>query len=75
MSERIGVYVCECGPNIKDGLKFDELVEYVRGLDGVVFAKPFRLLCSKEGKELIAKDIKEQTLTRRLLQNNLQDTN
>lgn len=64
MSERIGVYVCECGPNIKDALKFEEVVESARSLENVVFSKPFRLLCSAEGKDEISRDIKEQKLTR-----------
>ncbi|MDY6955245.1 MAG: FAD-binding protein, partial [Thermodesulfobacteriota bacterium] len=62
--ERIGVYVCECGPNIKEALHIDPVVTFAQGLENVVFAKIFGLLCSKEGKELIAKDIKEQGLTR-----------
>ncbi len=64
MSERIGVYVCECGPNIKDAMDLDELVESASGLERVVLAKTFRLLCSDEGREVIRKDIKEQQLNR-----------
>jgi len=63
-AEKIGVYVCECGPNIKDAIDVHEVVKFVQGLEGVVLAKPFRLLCSEEGKELIGKDIKEHNLTR-----------
>ncbi|MFH1672802.1 MAG: CoB--CoM heterodisulfide reductase iron-sulfur subunit A family protein [Pseudomonadota bacterium] len=64
MAERIGVYICECGPNIKDALDLDEVVKFVQGLKNVVLAKSFRLLCSQEGKELVEKDIKEHNLTR-----------
>lgn len=64
MAERIGVYVCECGPNIKDAMDLDKVVKFAQGLDNVVLAKPFRLLCSEEGKELVRKDIKEHNLTR-----------
>lgn len=64
MSEKIGVYVCECGPNIKDALKFEEVVEYAAKLENVAFAKPVRLLCSQEGKEQMARDIKTEKLTR-----------
>jgi heterodisulfide reductase subunit A len=62
--ERIGVYVCECGPNIKDALHHDEVVKFVQGLENVVLAKSFGLLCSEEGKELVGKEIKEHNLTR-----------
>lgn len=64
MAERIGVYVCECGPNIKDAMDLDEVVKFAQGLDNVVLAKPFRLLCSQEGKELVRKEIKKHNLTR-----------
>jgi heterodisulfide reductase subunit A len=63
-AERIGVYVCECGPNIKDAVDLDGVVNFVQGLRNVVLAKPFGLLCSEEGQELIGKDIKEHGLTR-----------
>lgn len=64
MAERIGVYVCECGPNIKEAMYFDEVVKFAQGLKNVVLVKPFKLLCSEEGRELIKEDIKEHNLTR-----------
>ena len=30
MSERIGVLVCECGPNIKDAIDINEIVNFQR---------------------------------------------
>jgi heterodisulfide reductase subunit A len=64
MAERIGVYLCECGPNIKDAMHIDEVVKFAQGLENVVLVKPFRLLCSEEGKDLVGKGIKEHNLTR-----------
>ena len=64
MSERIGVFICECGPNIKDAIEIDEIVNFTKGMEDVVLVKPFGLLCSDKGKELIKKDIREYTLTR-----------
>ncbi|UCB47600.1 MAG: CoB--CoM heterodisulfide reductase iron-sulfur subunit A family protein [Deltaproteobacteria bacterium] len=64
MAERIGLYVCECGPNIKEAIHMKDVLKYARGLEKVVLAKPFRLLCSKEGKELLEKDIREHELNR-----------
>ena len=61
---RIGVYICECGPNIKDRLDVGQLVRYAVGLENVTLAKPFGILCSEEGKALIAKEIKSRRLTR-----------
>ena len=64
MSQRIGVYVCECGPNIKDAIRFDDVVEYGRHLPDVVFSKPYGLLCSLDGKNFLANDIRQNQLTR-----------
>ncbi len=64
MAERIGVYICECGPNIKDAMDIDEVVKFAQGLENVVLAKPFGLLCSEEGKAVISSEIKRQNLTR-----------
>ena len=64
MGERIGIYVCECGPNIRDHIDTEELVRFAQSLDHVSVAKPFGLLCSPDGKALIAQDIVEENLTR-----------
>jgi len=64
MSERIGVYICECGPNIKGALDVDVLVRYAGSLEGVVAAKPFGLLCSPDGTHLLEKEIHDHDLTR-----------
>lgn len=64
MADRIGVYICECGPNIKDAIDLDALVAYAAGLDGVVTAKPFGLLCSAEGQGFIEAQIREARLSR-----------
>jgi heterodisulfide reductase subunit A len=64
VTERIGLYVCECGPNIEEAIHMEDVLKYARGLEKVVLAKPFRLLCSKEGKELLEKDINRHGLNR-----------
>ncbi|UCG80640.1 MAG: CoB--CoM heterodisulfide reductase iron-sulfur subunit A family protein [Desulfobacterales bacterium] len=64
VAERIGIYICECGPNIKDAVDIDEVVKFAQGLDHVVLAKPVGLLCSEEGKALISSEIKKKNLTR-----------
>lgn len=64
MAERIGVYVCECGPNIKDAMDLDEVVKFVQGLENVVLTKTFGLLCAEQGQELIGRDIEEHDLSR-----------
>ncbi len=64
MAERIGVFVCECGPNIKEAIDLDTVVTFAQRLKNVVMAKPFNLLCSEAGKKLIEEDIKTYNLTR-----------
>jgi heterodisulfide reductase subunit A len=64
VAERIGIYLCECGPNIKDAMDFDGVLKFVRGIEGVVLAKPHGFLCSEEGKALLQNDIKAHDLTR-----------
>jgi len=64
VAERIGVYVCECGPNIKDAMDLDEVVRFVQGLENVILTKRFGLLCAAQGQELIGKDIEEHDLSR-----------
>lgn len=60
---RIGVYICECGPNIRDAVDMDSLVAFSRALPEVVFSRRFELLCSVEGRALIAREIAAESLT------------
>lgn len=60
---RIGVYICECGPNIRDALDMDTLVAFSGTLPGVVLSRRIELLCSAEGQALIAKEIAAGSLT------------
>ncbi len=64
MTVRIGVYVCECGPNIKDALDTGRVTEYAGGLEGVATARSFHLMCSPEGRALIDEDIQALGLNR-----------
>jgi len=63
MTERTGVFICECGPNIKDAMDVPELVRFASGLPGVVVAMPHSLLCSDDGKGMIGRIVREQELT------------
>ena len=64
MADRVGVYICECGPNIKDALDLEAVVRYAASLADVVVAKPFGLLCSPDGRLFIEKEIEAHNLTR-----------
>jgi heterodisulfide reductase subunit A len=63
MGKRIGVFICECGPNIKEAIDLNEVERFVQSLDNVVLTRIFDLLCSEEGKKLIENDIKKYSLT------------
>jgi heterodisulfide reductase subunit A len=65
--ERIGVYVCHCGSNIAGTVDVAEVRDWAEkrlAHRGVVVARDYKFMCSSLGQELIAKDIKEQGLTR-----------
>ncbi len=61
---RIGIYICECGPHIKEAIDLGQLQNFGQGLAQVVFAKSIPVLCSPEGQEIIGKDIRQQRLSR-----------
>lgn len=61
---RIGVFVCECGLNIAGSVDCDELVEYARTLQDVVFACKNKYTCSDPGQEEIKRNIIEHKLNR-----------
>lgn len=65
--KRIGVYVCECGPNIADKIDIDKVIKAVSPVIGVTAAARHRLLCSADGKEFLEKMIKENKLTHLVL--------
>ncbi|MCJ2540694.1 MAG: hypothetical protein LN414_05445, partial [Candidatus Thermoplasmatota archaeon] len=45
---RIGVFVCHCGTNIGGVVDVPAVVEYARGLPGVVFADDNLYTCSAD---------------------------
>jgi heterodisulfide reductase subunit A2 len=60
---RIGVFICECGPNIRDAVDVNSLVAFSGTLPGVVLSRRHELLCSAEGQTLIAGEIAADSLT------------
>ena len=52
-SERIGVYVCNCGTNIAKVVDCDAVVESAAALPGVAVARPYKYMCSNPGQEMI----------------------
>ena len=66
MSEevRIGVFVCDCGSNIAGVVNVPEVVEYSRGLEGVVFADEGKWSCSVDALTAMQESIKEHGINR-----------
>jgi heterodisulfide reductase subunit A len=71
MSIKIGVYVCECGPNIADNVNINDIIEKVPSLeefeDVELIVKRYKLLCSNEGQEFLEQEIKSNGFTHLVL--------
>ena len=67
MKAKIGVYVCECGPNIGQTIDIPKVLEVIPALEDFgeaeIMAKSFGLLCSGDGKEYLKKEITENGYT------------
>ncbi|MFW6123889.1 MAG: CoB--CoM heterodisulfide reductase iron-sulfur subunit A family protein [Acidobacteriota bacterium] len=63
MNKNIGVYVCECGPNIPERIDIDKVVEELSSLDEVKTVKKHSLLCSNDGKKFLKEDIEKEELS------------
>jgi len=53
MERKIGVYICECGPNIAEKVDIDKVIDAVSSIDGVAVAEKYKLLCSADGKKFL----------------------
>jgi heterodisulfide reductase subunit A2 len=67
MKEKIGVYVCECGPNIGSKVDIEKIMQKISQLEDFkekdLVIKNHRLLCSVEGKKFLENEINENQLT------------
>ena len=63
MDRKIGVYICECGPNIAAKIDIDKVIKDVATLDDVSIATRYKLLCSEQGKKFLEEQIKKNGLT------------
>ncbi len=62
--EKVGVFLCGCGPNISEILDIDHLSQFCLSLPEVSWAGKHNLLCSEEGHQELIKQIKENGLER-----------
>ena len=63
MDERIGVFVCNCGTNISEGIDTAALVEFAKKQSGVTLAETHSLACSEDGCKVLAEHIRENNVT------------
>jgi len=63
MEKKIGVYICECGPNIAEKIDIDKVINAVSSLDDVAVVDRYKLLCSVDGKKFLEEQIKKQGIT------------
>ncbi len=63
MARRIGVFVCECGPNIGESIDIDAVLNAVEGMEDVVVVARYGLMCSGPGKEFLKANIETEKLT------------
>jgi len=65
--KKVGVYICECGPNIADNVDIERILASVSSMEeseGIeIVAKPYKLLCSGEGQEYLKEEIETNQLT------------
>ncbi|PIU28968.1 MAG: disulfide reductase [Candidatus Hydromicrobium americanum] len=64
MAERIGVYVCKCGPNIGDKIDVNAIVNDVKSIENIAAAKSHNLLCSGDGLKFLKSEIENEKLSR-----------
>ena len=63
MDMKIGVYICECGPNIAEKIDIDKVIDAVSSLNNVAVVERYKLLCSGDGKKFLGEQIKKHGLT------------
>ena len=61
--QKIGVFVCHCGSNIKSVVDVGKVVEALRIVSGVAFSAEYPYLCSEAGQNLVVNAIRENGLT------------
>ncbi len=61
---RVGVFVCHCGINIGAYVDVPAVVEYARGLPGVVLAEDSLYTCSADAQRSLVERIREHGLNR-----------
>jgi heterodisulfide reductase subunit A len=63
-TQRIGIFVCECGGNIGDIVDVKAVTDAVKNWENIVVVKQHKYLCSKPAQEMILESIVKNGLDR-----------
>ncbi|MFV2015179.1 MAG: methyl-viologen-reducing hydrogenase subunit delta, partial [Candidatus Heimdallarchaeota archaeon] len=61
---KIGVFVCDCGSNIAGTVDVPNVVDYVKGMDGVIHSEEVMFACAGATQNHITKIVKEKGINR-----------
>mgnify|MGYP001070575699 CR=1 FL=1 len=61
---KIGLYLCECGPNIAETINLDKISEQIKKDNKVAGIEQHKLLCSEDGKKFLVETIKKNEFER-----------
>lgn len=61
---RIGVYVCDCGGNVSDTVRCEQVAHALGKLPDVAVSRRCQFMCSDPGQKSITDDIKEKGINR-----------
>src|SRR5512135_1209736 len=62
MADKLGIFLCGCGPNLGGKIPLTDLAAYARTLPGVRGVWVHDLLCSAAGQSLLAREIRESAV-------------
>jgi heterodisulfide reductase subunit A len=61
---KIGLFLCECGPNIAEAIDLDHITESISKDNTVFKIERHKLLCSEDGKKFFAESLKKNEYDR-----------
>ena len=62
--DKVGVFVCDCGSNIAGTVDVPDVVEYVKGMDGVIHSEEVMFACAGATQSHITRIVKEKGINR-----------
>ncbi len=63
-SARAAIFLCSCGEEIASAIDMEEMLDFAKGLPGVVYAEQISYLCQKDTLEQVKGKMKEHKVNR-----------